>query len=167
SGYGRSTHLGEFNNLPSDFHYRAASETLVFLDSLDIERAFFWGHSDGAVIAAIIGLTAPERVRGLVLEAFHYYRMKPGSRDFFEKLAYRPEALGDELCERFALEFGRDDWRKLITSHAQAWLQMALETRVQPGRRGDDPTGDSGDLYHGKLNEITAPTLFIHGRLDP
>ena len=64
SGYGRSTHLGEFNDLPTDFHYRAASETLSFLDSLGIKRAFLWGHSDGAVIAAIIGFTAPERVRG-------------------------------------------------------------------------------------------------------
>jgi pimeloyl-ACP methyl ester carboxylesterase len=70
-GYGRSIHLKEFNDLPTDFHYRAAAETLSLMDSLGIERAFLWGHSDGAVIAAILGFTAPERVRGLVLEAFH------------------------------------------------------------------------------------------------
>ena len=61
-GYGRSTRI--LQDLPSDFHYRAATETLIFLDSLDIERAFLWGHSDGAVIAAIIGFTAPDRVSG-------------------------------------------------------------------------------------------------------
>lgn len=154
SGYGRSTHLGELDDLPPDFHYRAALETLVFLDSLGIERALFWGHSDGAVIAAIIGFTAAERVSGLVLEAFHYYRMKPGSREFFEKLASQPEVLGDELCERFALEFGHEDWRRFITSHAKAWLQIAVESSYE-------------DLYGGKLNEISAPTLFIHGKLDP
>jgi pimeloyl-ACP methyl ester carboxylesterase len=143
-------------DLPTDFHYRAASETLTFMDSLDIERAFLWGHSDGAVIAAIIGFTAPERVHGLILEAFHYYRMKPGSRELFETLAYKPEALGAELCERFALEFGREDWRKLITSHAKAWLQLAAEC-----------SNPEEDLYRGRLNEIRAPTLFIHGRLDP
>jgi pimeloyl-ACP methyl ester carboxylesterase len=153
SGYGRSTHLGEFDELSPDFHYRAASETLTFLDSLQIERAFFWGHSDGAVIAAILGFTAPERVRGLVLEAFHYYRMKLSSREFFGKLAVQPEALGDELCERFAREFGRGDWRRLITSHAKAWMRMAMES--------------SDDLYNGRLQEISAPTLFIHGKLDP
>lgn len=156
SGYGRSAHLGEFDNLPADFHYRAAAETLSLLDSLGIELAFFWGHSDGAVIAAIIGFTAPERVRGLILEACHYYGMKPGSRELFETLAYRPEALGNELCERFALEFGREDWRKLITSHAKAWLQLAVES-----------SGPTDDLYRGRLHEISAPTLFIHGRLDP
>jgi pimeloyl-ACP methyl ester carboxylesterase len=153
SGYGRSTHLSEFSNLSTDFHYRAASETLTLLDSLGIERAFLWGHSDGAVIAAIIGFSAPERVSGLVFEAFHYYRTKPASREFFEKLALQPEALGHELCERFALEFGREDWRRFITGHAKAWLQIAAES-------GDD-------LYNDRLGEISAPTLFIHGKLDP
>ena len=153
SGYGRSTHL--VSNLTTDFHYRAAAETLSFLDSLGIERAFLWGHSDGAVIAAIIGFTAPERVFGLILEAFHYYRMKPRSREFFETLAYQPETLGAELCERFALEFGREHWRNLITSHAKAWLQLAADSN------------SGNDLFGGRLHEISAPTLFIHGRLDP
>jgi pimeloyl-ACP methyl ester carboxylesterase len=153
SGYGRSTRLSD---LPRDFHYRAAVETLNLLDALGIERAFLWGHSDGAVIAAIIGFTAPERVRGLILEAFHYYRMKPKSRELFETLAYQPESLGDELCARFALEFGPEHWRQLITTHAKAWLQLAVES-VSP----DD------DLYQGRLREVAVPTLFIHGKLDP
>lgn len=154
SGYGRSTHL--VGDLPTDFHYHAASEMLAFMNSLDIKRAFLWGHSDGAVIAAIIGFTAPERVRGLILEAFHFYPSKPGSRQLFETLAYQPEAMGAELCERFAIEFGRDDWRKLITSHAKAWLQLAVKSSTA-----------REDLYRGRLHEICAPTLFIHGRLDP
>ena len=53
SGYGRSARL---NELPTDFHYRAAAETLGVLDSLGIERAFFWGHSDGAVISCNFGV---------------------------------------------------------------------------------------------------------------
>jgi pimeloyl-ACP methyl ester carboxylesterase len=154
SGYGRSTRLVE--DLPPDFHYRAATETLSFLDSLDIERAFLWGHSDGAVIAAIIGFTALHRVRGLILEAFHYYKSKPASREFFQTLAYQPEAVNAELRERFAREHGVDYWQKLITTHAKAWLQIAIES-----------TGPQDDLYIGRLHEISAPTLFIHGLLDP
>src|SRR2546426_9064238 len=154
SGYGRSTRLA--GDLPSDFQYRAATETLSFLDSLGIERAFLWGHSDGAVIAAILGFIAPERVSGLILEAFHYYKLKPASRQFFETLAYRPETLGAELCNRFAREHGADYWRRLITGHAKAWLQIAAGSN-----------GYSDDLYAGRLHEIFAPTLFIHGRLDP
>ena len=153
-GYGRSTRI--LQDLPSDFHHRAAAETLIFLDSLDIERAFLWGHSDGAVIAAIIGFTAPDRVSGLILDAFHYYKSKPASREFFETLAYQPEALNAELRERFAREHGADYWQKLITVHAKAWLQIAAES-----------TGPQDDLYAGRLQEISASTLFIHGRLDP
>jgi pimeloyl-ACP methyl ester carboxylesterase len=154
SGYGGSTRLN--SGFSIDFHYRAAAETLSFLDALGIEQAFFWGHSDGAVIAAIIGFTAPERVRGLILEAFHYYRMKPSSREFFEALASQPEALGAELCGRFALEFGEKNWRELITSHAKVWSEIALKN-----------SGPEDDLYGGRLNEVPAPALFVHGRLDP
>lgn len=154
SGYGRSTRMVE--DLTSDFHYRAATETLSLMDSLGIERALLWGHSDGAVIAAILGFTAPERVNGLILEAFHYYRVKPGSREFFEALAHRPEMLAGELRERLARELGADYWSRLITSHAKAWLQMAYES-----------LGREDDAYAGRLREITAPTLVIHGRLDP
>src|ERR1700682_1612763 len=153
-GYGRSTRI--VADLPADFHYRAATETLSCLDSLGIERAVLWGHSDGAVIAAILGFTAPERVSGLILEAFHYYRLKPTSRHFFETLAHQPEALGAEMCERFAMEHGAVYWRQLITTHATAWGQIAAES-----------SGPTDDLYFARLHEITAPTLFIHGRLDP
>ena len=156
SGYGRSGRLGELDDLPADFHYRAALETLSVLDALGIERAFFWGHSDGAVISAILGFIAPARVAGLILEAFHLYPMKLRSRQLFETLAYDSESLGVELRERFAGEFGREHWRKLISSHAKAWLDLAAQSK-----------GPTDDLYQGRLHEIKAPTLFLHGEVDP
>lgn len=154
SGYGRSMKLNR--DLPKDFHYHAAQETLAFMDALGLERASFWGHSDGAVIAAILGFTAPERVDVLILEAFHYYAQKVSSREFFEALTNEPESLGAELCLRFEKDFGKGYWRQLITSHANAWLQLALAAN-----------GPEDDLYGGRLSEIQAPTLFIYGRLDP
>ena len=154
SGYGRSNRL--LDGFPLDFHYRAAAETLSLLDALDIDRAFFWGHSDGAVIGAILGFTSPDRVSGLVLEAFHYFRLKLRSREFFEALADRPETLDVQLRERLAAEFGEDHWRETITSHARAWVQIAFAA-----------SGSADDLYGGRLHEVIAPTLFVHGQLDP
>ena len=66
TGYGRSTPIAE---LPPRFHEAAAIETERLLDAMGIERPVIWGHSDGAVIAAILGLREPARYRGVVLEA--------------------------------------------------------------------------------------------------
>jgi 3-oxoadipate enol-lactonase len=154
SGYGGSTPMND--GFAADFHYHAAEETISLLEALDIKRASFWGHSDGAVIAAILGFTAPERVDALVLEAFHYFRLKPISREFFETLAREPEALGDELCGRFAFEFGKTKWREMITNHARVWAEIALQS-----------SSSEDDLYGGQLRKITAPVLLLQGRSDP
>jgi len=153
SGYGRSTGI---NAMPGDFHRRAATEMTGFLDALKIERAVLWGHSDGAVIATLMGLTVPERVAGIILEAFHFYRVKPGSRGFFETMAGDPAQLGARVCETLARDHGEDYWQKLILMNGRAWLAIANESR--------DP---KQDLYDGRLSELTVPTIFLHGSSDP
>jgi pimeloyl-ACP methyl ester carboxylesterase len=153
TGYGRSTKLPY---VPSDFHARAAGETMCLLDTLHIERPVLWGHSDGAVIAAKIGLAAPDRVSGVILEAFHFYRAKPGSREFFEVMAGDPALLGERVAGTLAREHGEDYWRKLIVMNGNAWLGIAHEA-----------TNATHDLYDGKLSELRVPALFIHGSGDP
>jgi pimeloyl-ACP methyl ester carboxylesterase len=154
SGYGRSTRVA--GEMPLDFHRRAASETVAFLDGLGIERAVFWGHSDGSVISAMIGLTAPERCECLILEAFHLLRRKPGSRSFFERFAARPEELGEETKKLLAEDHGERNWPSVLRRNCTAWFRIADQVK-----RADE------DLYDGRLGEITVPTLFLHGSLDP
>jgi pimeloyl-ACP methyl ester carboxylesterase len=153
SGYGRSMHA---NAWPADFHRRAAEETLRVLDALSIRQAVIWGHSDGAVIAALLGLAAPERVTALILEAFHYYRAKPGSREFFETMVQEPASLGERAVSEMAREHGAGYWEQLIEMNGRAWLKIADESK-----RPDD------DLFGGRLRELCVPTLFIHGENDP
>jgi pimeloyl-ACP methyl ester carboxylesterase len=153
SGYGRSMRLSD---LPVDFHSRAAVETVRLLDALHIERPVLWGHSDGAVIAAKIGLTSPDRISGLILEAFHFYRVKPGSREFFEVMADDPGLLGERVVGTLAQEHGEDYWHTLIVMNGKAWLGIA-----------DEATYPEHDLYDGELSKLRLPTLFIHGSRDP
>jgi pimeloyl-ACP methyl ester carboxylesterase len=154
SGYGQSTRVpGE---MPLDFHRRAARETIAFLDALGIGGAVFWGHSDGAVISAMIGLEAPERCECLILEAFHLLRRKPGSRSFFERFAARPEDLGEETKKLLAQDHGEEQWPTVLRRNCTAWFRIADQVK-----RPDE------DLYDGRLREITVPTLFLHGSLDP
>ncbi|MGB8473269.1 MAG: alpha/beta hydrolase [Candidatus Acidiferrum sp.] len=154
TGYGRSTRVA--GEMPLDFHRRAAAETQLFLDALGIRKAILWGHSDGAVIAAMAGISAPERCESLILEAFHYLRRKPGSRAFFERFAARPEDLGEETKELLAEDHGAAAWPLVLRRNCGVWFRIADSVQ-----RPDE------DLYDGKLGELKVPTLFLHGSLDP
>jgi pimeloyl-ACP methyl ester carboxylesterase len=153
SGYGRSTPL---DVLPPDFHRCAVAETLAVLDQLGIEQAVWWGHSDGAVIAAMAALAAPGRVRAVILEALHLYAEKAGSRSFFEQMAFEPGRFGDEVRRVLAPEHGADRWETVLRFDGMAWLELA--------RQATSPTAD---LYDGRLGQISCPTLILHGGRDP
>jgi pimeloyl-ACP methyl ester carboxylesterase len=153
SGYGRSSPVDE--PMPLDFHRRAASEMIAFLDELRISQAILWGHSDGSVIAAMMGLAAPERCRCLILEAFHFYRRKPRSRGFFERFTAHPEDLGEETRRLLAQDHG-ERWPVVPRRNCGAWIRIADAAK--------DP---QEDLYDGQLGKLSVPTLFLHGRLDP
>ena len=154
SGHGRSTSFS--GELPIDFHRRAAEETLLVLDALGIERALFWGHSDGAVIAAMIGLQAPERCERLILEAFHFYRTKPSSRSFFRRFADHPEEVSEKLQKLLAADHGAEQWANVVQRNCRVWLRLASES-----------TRPDEDLYGGRLGELRVPVTFMHGRGDP
>lgn len=153
SGYGRSMRI---NYLPTNFHHRAAVEMRGFLDALRIDRAVLWGHSDGAVIAALMALDEPDLFAGVILEAFHYYRVKEGSRAFFDAMAQDPEQLGERVSTTLAREHGQDYWKQILLLNGEAWLRINLES-----------THPKEDLYGGRLSKISPPTIFIHGGRDP
>ncbi len=154
SGHGCSARLPK--PLPLDFHRRAAEETLLVLDGLGMERVIFWGHSDGAVIATVIGLSAPERCSHLILEAFHFYRKKPGSHSFFERFANHPEQVSEKMQSLLVADHGMKHWAQVVQRNCRVWLKLAAESR-----QADE------DLYSGRLSELKVPVTFLHGRHDP
>lgn len=153
SGYGLSPRLADFG---CDFHRRAAEETFAFLDALGIRDALLWGHSDGAVIAAQMGLLEPDRCRGIILEAFHYSRRKIKSRAFFETMVSAPEKFGERVAGVLAHEHGEEYWRELLKIEGNTWLEIAK-------------MADSGteDLFDGRLGELAVPAIFLQGARDP
>ncbi|HKY04817.1 MAG TPA: alpha/beta hydrolase, partial [Blastocatellia bacterium] len=122
TGYGNSLKIADF---PVDFHRRAAQETRLFLDALAIEKAILWGHSDGSVIAALMALEWPDRVRAVILEAFHYYRVKPGSQDFFNSMVINPYLLGDKISAVLIGDHGREHWQQVIRNNGLGWQKIA------------------------------------------
>jgi pimeloyl-ACP methyl ester carboxylesterase len=152
TGYGGS---GRLSRQETDFHHRAAAETFAVIDALGLDAPVVWGHSDGAVIALLMGLAQPERLRGLIVEAAHFLRRKPRSREFFETMMRNPDGLGERVTDVLAREHG-DDWRDLIRTNGDAWLRIA-----------SDPSAPRSDLYDGRLGALRVATLVIHGAKDP
>ncbi len=152
TGYGGSQRIAR---QATDFHHRAAAETFSVIDALGLDRPVVWGHSDGAVIALLMGLAEPGRLSGLIVEAAHFARRKPGSRDFFETMMRDPEGLGDRVVATLAREHG-DGWRDLIRTNGDAWLRIA-----------SDASTLETDLYGGRLGDLQVPTLVLHGARDP
>lgn len=151
-GYGGS---GRRASLPDGFHVEMALETIAVLDALGLERAALWGHSDGAVVAAWAALLAPARVPALVLEALHFFRAKPASLEFFRSGAEAPERFGEQVVAALEADHGAS-WRDVMGHGARAWLRI-----IEGG------LAEGGDLFEGRLGEIRAPGLLLHGRRDP
>jgi len=147
-GYGRSTRV---EKLEADFHWQAADDMFALLDALDARETLVWGHSDGAVIGAIMAITQPASVRALIFEGGHLYNRKPLSLPLFEQLYRDPTALPLAAQTRLADYHGQAAWQHVIRNWAGAWLEL--------GKR-------EGDLYRGRLREITCPTLVMHGAHD-
>jgi pimeloyl-ACP methyl ester carboxylesterase len=152
SGYGGS---GAIETLPADFHHRAVEETRALVDALGLERPILWGHSDGAIIALLFALAAPRRIAGVVAEATHYFKRKPGSRAFFEAMMENPASLGAGVIAALERDHG-ERWQKVLELNARAWLRIA-----------DEASSDHEDLYGGRLRQLAVPVLVVHGARDP
>ena len=152
TGYGRS---GRLAAQAVDFHQRAADETLAVIDELGLDRPVLWGHSDGAVISLLMGLTRPDLVAAIILEATHLYRSKPASRAFFDTMMRDPDGLGEKVAGVLARDHG-ESWRDMIRINGVAWRRIA-----------DERSTPDEDLYGGRLSELHVPALVIHGAKDP
>jgi pimeloyl-ACP methyl ester carboxylesterase len=149
TGYGRSPPLAE---LPARFHEAAAIETEGVIDRLALGRCVLWGHSDGAVIAVIAALRAPERYAGIVVEAQRLERVKPRSRQFFTTMAEAPRDFGERIVATLRADHG-ERWGDVLRMGGRAWLRIAATP--------DD------DFFDHRLGELAVPTLAIHGADDP
>jgi pimeloyl-ACP methyl ester carboxylesterase len=122
---------------------------------LGLERPVLWGHSDGAVIALLMALAAPERIGGVMAEATHFFRNKPASRAFFDAMMADPDGLGERVTTVLAREHGAG-WHGLIQANGAAWRRLA-----------DERGAPDEDLYGGRLSGLRVPALLIHGARDP
>jgi pimeloyl-ACP methyl ester carboxylesterase len=148
-GYGESSPAERFD---VGYHEEAMLDLRALLEALGLVRGaeppILWGHSDGAVIAALYGSRFPDDVSALVLEAVHYRRRK--SIEFFSRLAADPNELPAHVLDRIAT--GERNAAHVIRRHSQAWLDL----------------GAAGGSFYGPgiLESIRCPVLVLHGAKD-
>ncbi len=142
-------------------YWDSASDCLGLMDHLGIDRAVVGGMSQGGYLSLRVALTAPERVRALIL-------LDSGAAlDAPEKLAANSGmvdmwlAVGpvDELAQAVATII-IDDARENPTWIAK-WQARPKELLAEPAR-----CLLTRDDVSPRLGEITCPALVIHGTED-
>jgi pimeloyl-ACP methyl ester carboxylesterase len=155
---------GATETTSDDFTYwDSASDLLGLLDHLGVESAVLAGMSQGGFLSLRAALTAPERVRALVL-----IDTQPGGEAPEARAAYDPLieawATADEAPQEIldivaAIILGndwagtpawQDKWRKVTPDR----LRQAYNTLV------------SREDVGSRLSELSIPTLVVHGELD-
>lgn len=139
-----------------------AADAIAVLDALGVERAHVMGASLGGMIAQMVALEHPSRVDRLVLAG-----TTPGGAQ-----AYPLPAPTRRLLEE-ARSLPQEESVRLFTANALATTEPVEPIVARRLSRPQDLTAwtwqasasQSHDAY-GRLGEITAPTLIVHGTAD-
>lgn len=152
-GFGQTLATGEFT------YWDSANDVLALMDHLGIESAVIGGMSQGGFLSLRVALTAPERVRALILldtqagtEAPETVEPYNGLHDAW--VEHGAVAVQDIVA---SLILGPGDW----TEWFNKWGVMVPDQFTKAFHclmHRDDVTA--------RLGEITCPALIVHGTAD-
>lgn len=156
----RAFGLTEFDGQPFTY-WDSARDCLGLLDHLGIERAVVGGMSQGGFLSLRVALTAPERVRGLVLLDTQAGAEHPDKVALYHGMIDTWLAVGavQELAEVVASIIIDDP------AHNAAWIAKWQARPTAPMRQAGDCLLGRDDVT-GRLGEITCPALVVHGTED-
>jgi len=149
-----------------------AKDTVSLMDALGIKSAHLVGASMGGMIAQEVTMSFPQRVRSLtsIMSTTGNPRLPPPSREAVAVLMAPPPRSKEEYIARFCR-----NWTVLRAG------PFPEEEALDPGRaertfaRGLNPAGVGRQLRavlasgsrKERLRAVKAPTLVIHGTVDP
>ena len=175
-----STYLKYYFRLPINPPYTLddmASDAILILDKLDIDKTHLLGMSMGGMIAQIIAANHPERINSFTLIASSISAPSPLNgptrdvRRLLMKRSANPYSTNDERIERnkkiFSL-IGLEGY----DLDTEEFYNKSIESIE---RAGPDDTGFSRQIMAilgsknriKKVKSIKANTLIIHGKEDP
>lgn len=164
-----------FLKIPVAAPYRLidmARDTVGLMDVLGIKSAHLVGASMGGMIAQEVAISFPQRMRSLtsIMSTTGNPKVPPPSREAAAMLMAPPPNTREEYLDRFA-----KTWKVLRVG---SFPEDEAKDRSRAERcfeRGLSPAGIGRQLRailasgsrSQRLRSVTAPTLVIHGTVDP
>ena len=152
-GFGNTKAVGDFS------YWDSANDVLALMDHLGIESAVIGGMSQGGFLSLRVALTAPNRVRALILLDTQAGTEDPATIEPYNQLhaawlEHGAVAVQDIIA---SLILGPGEWDEWFTK----WGVMVPDQFTKAFQclmHRDDITD--------RLQEITCPTLIVHGTAD-
>mgnify|MGYP003707195521 CR=1 FL=1 len=149
-----------------------AKDTVALMEVLGLKSAHLVGASMGGMIAQEIAISFPQHVRSLtsIMSTTGNPRLPPPSREAATMLMAPPPRTKDEYLVRYA-----QTWKVLRAGHFPEDEALDRERAELTFARGLNPAGVGRQLRavlasgsrKERLHRVTAPTLVIHGTVDP
>jgi pimeloyl-ACP methyl ester carboxylesterase len=149
-----------------------AKDTVGLLDALGIKSAHLVGQSMGGMIAQEIAISFPQRVLSLtsIMSTTGNPKMPQPTREAAAALMAPPPATREEFLERFA-----QTWKILRVGSFPEDERLDRSRAERAFDRGLNPPGAARQLRaifasgsrKERLRVVKAPTLVIHGTVDP
>ena len=164
-----------FLNIPVAAPYRLhdmALDVIGLLDALGIKSAHLVGASMGGMIAQEVAISFPQRVRSLtsIMSTTGNPKRPPPTREATAVLMAPPPTTKEEYFERFA-----QTWKVLRVGSFPQDEALDRGRAERTFARGLNPAGVARQLRailasgsrKERLASVRAPTLVIHGTVDP
>lgn len=164
-----------FLKIPVAAPYRLrdmAQDTVALMDALRIRSSHVVGASMGGMIAQEIAITFPERLRSLtsIMSTTGNPKIPPPTREAAAVLMAPPPASKEEYFARFA-----QTWKILRAGSFPEEEALDPARAARTWERGLNPPGVGRQLRailasgsrKERLRAVKAPTLVIHGTVDP
>ena len=149
-----------------------AKDVVGLMDTLGIKSAHLVGASMGGMIAQEVAISFPQRVRSLtsIMSTTGDPKVPPPSREATAVLMAPPPATREAYLERFA-----QTWKILRAGSFPQDEALDRSRAERSYERGLNPAGVARQLRailasgsrKARLASVKAPTLVIHGTVDP
>jgi pimeloyl-ACP methyl ester carboxylesterase len=149
-----------------------ARDTTGLMDALGIKSAHLVGASMGGMIAQEIAISFPQRVRSLtsIMSTTGNPKVPPPTKEAAAMLMAPPPTTKEEYFARFA-----QTWKILRVGSFPEDEALDPSRAARIYSRGLNPAGVGRQLRailasgsrKERLRSVTAPTLVIHGTVDP